>query len=108
MRTVIAIAALLIIVLLPISAFAWSLVCDPQVDVMTYDVEVNGVVVATNHPAEANGSIDYNVDSLGPGPVSFRLRAKTVSGWGSDWSLPFDASKPGSPGNARIVKDAGD
>ena len=100
--------AFLLVLLLPASVFAWSLVCDPQVDVVTYDVEVNGVVVATNYPAEANGSIDYNIDSLGPGPVSFRLRAKTVSGWGSDWSPPFDATKPGSPGNARIVKDATD
>ena len=100
--------AFLLVLLLPASAFAWSLVCDPQVDVTAYDVEVNGVVVATNYLAEANGSIDYNIDSLGPGPVMFRLRAKTVSGWGSDWSLPFDASKPGSPGNARIAKDAGD
>ena len=100
--------AFLLVLLLPVSALAWSLVCDPQVDVTAYDVEVNGVVVATNYPAEANGSIDYNIDSLGPGPVTFRLRAKTVSGWGSDWSLPFDALKPGAPGNARIVKNAGD
>lgn len=104
MRTVVAIAALLIIVLLPISAFAWSLVCDPQVDVTAYDVEVNGVVVATNHPAEVNGSIDYNIDSLGPGPVTFRLRAKTVGGWGSDWSLPFSANKPNAPLNTRIAE----
>ena len=102
------IVAFLLVLLLPASALAWSLVCDPQVDVVAYDVEVNGVVVATDHPAEANGSIDYNIDSLGPGTVSFRLRAKTASGWGSDWSLPFDASKPGSPGSVRITKDVGD
>ena len=90
------------------SAFAWLLVCDPQLGVVTYDIEVNGIVVETNYVAEVDGSIKYNVDYLAPGMVSFRLRAKDVSGWGSSWSVPFDATKPGSPGNARIVKDAGD
>ena len=96
------------ILLLPVTAFAWSLVCDPQTGVATYEVEVNGVVTDPSHPAEADGSIHYNIDHLGPGPHIFRLRAYDTSGWGSDWSVPFDATKPGSPGNARIVKDAGD
>lgn len=100
--------AILIVLLLSVTAFAWSLVCDPQSGVANYDVEVNGTVIAADYPAEIDGSIDYNIDHLGPGQVTFRLRAKDVSGWGSDWSVPFDATKPGNPGNARIVKDAGD
>lgn len=95
-------------VLCPAMAFAWSLVCDPQAGVTHYDIEVNGVVEASMYVAEADGSVKYNIDHLGPGPRTFRLRAYDASGWGSDWSVPFDASKPGNPGNARIVKDATD
>ena len=100
--------AFLLVLLLPITALAWSLVCDPQTGVAAYEVEVNGVVTDPNHPAEGDGSIHYNIDHLGPGPHIFRLRAYDASGWGSDWSLPFDATKPGSPGNAKIIKDASD
>ncbi len=39
------------------------LVCDPQVGIVSYDVEVDGVVVS-NIPAESDGSILYNVDHL--------------------------------------------
>lgn len=100
--------AFLLVLLISTYAFAWSLVCDPQTGVAAYDVEINGVVTDSNHPAEGDGSIHYNIDHLGPGPHIFRLRAYDTSGWGSDWSVPFDALKPGAPGNAKIVKDAGD
>lgn len=87
---------------------AWSLVCDPQIGVISYDVEVDGVVIAALYPAETNGSILYNIDHLGPGPVVFRLRPWDASGWGADWSLPFDARKPNVAIGAKIVKDTGD
>lgn len=97
--------ALLIIALLPLPGFCWSLICDPQAGVVKYDIEVNGNIIAADYPAEADGSISYNVDHLGPGLVRFRLRAYDSSGWGSDWSDPFDASKPGVVGGAKIVRD---
>ncbi len=94
-----------LLLLLPVSVFAWSLVCDPQTGVTTYDVEVNGTVIAADYPAETDGSIIYNIDHLGPGPVTFRLLAKGVGGWGADaWSLPFDAAKPVGSGGLRIIK----
>ena len=90
------------------SAFAWSLVCDPQTGVTHYDVEVNGTTIAANYPAEIDGSINYNIDHLS-GQATFRLQAYMgLDTWGSGWSVPFDATKPGGPGNARIVKDTGD
>ncbi len=112
MRTVVAIAALLIIVLLPVSALAWSLVSDPNLSCVgaVYDVEVNGTIVTVpaRYSAEIDGSIRYNIDHLGTGQKIFRLQCYHSSGWGSGWSDPLDATKPGSPGNARIVKDATD
>lgn len=97
-----------LLLLLPGTVFAWSLICDPQVGVVSYDVEVDGVIIAALFPAETNGSIRYNIDHLGPGPVSFRLRAISASGWGSDWMVPFVAGKPNITGNARVAKDVGD
>ncbi len=92
------------IVLLP--AFVWAspfLVCDPQGGIIGYDVEINGTIVATNVVPEANGSIRYDLAGQTPGPYTFRLKAMGEGDYPSDWSLPFDATKPGNPGNARIV-----
>lgn len=83
--------------------FAASLVCDPQVGVTQYRIEVDGTIVETNYPAEANGSVRYNVDHLADGQYhSFRLWAIDQSGWPSDPSQPFDARKPTASGNVRI------
>lgn len=100
--------AFVLVLLISIPAFAWSLICDPQVGVLTYDIEANGTIVETGYVAEANGSVLYNIDHLTPGQTTFRLRAYDSSGWGSGWSDPFDATKPVKPGSARIVKDLSD
>ncbi len=105
MRTVVAIAAFLIIVLLPVSALAWSLVCAPQAGVVFYDIEVNGVVVETNFAAQLDGSVLYNIDHLSPGPVTFRLLPKDISGWGgTSWSVPFVAKQPASSSGIGIIE----
>ena len=96
---------LFLVLFLLITSFAWSasLVCDPQAGVVSYSVEVDGVVVAPAYPAESDGSILYNIDGLPQGQHTFRLSAMGQGGWSSDWSSPLDATKPGSPGSVRIV-----
>ena len=92
-----------IILLLAAQAMAADLVCDPQTGITYHDIEINGSVVAVDHPAAADGSVLYNVDALTPGQYTFRVRSKwTAGGWASAWSDPYGAKKPGVPGNVRI------
>ncbi len=82
--------------------FALFLVSDPQVGVIQYEIEVNGVlqpIVA----AEADGSLKWSVDHLTPGPYTFRARVTEGGGWWSDFSVPFGATKPRSPSGVRIA-----
>lgn len=84
-------------------AFGASLVCDPQAGVTYYDVEVDGVVIP-DVPAEGDTTLLFGVDYLPAGQHNFRARAYfEQGGWSSDWSDPYDATKPGSPGNVRVV-----
>ena len=87
-------------------ASAWFLVNDPLLECVggTYDIEVNGAVAATLHPAEIDGSIRYDIDYLGSGQQIFRTRCIHSSGWGSAWSLPLDATKPDVNTGHRIVE----
>jgi len=93
---------LILILLMASPVFATDLVCDPQPGVVSYDIELNGVIIATDYPAEADGSIKYNVDAFNPGNYTFRGRVKSAEGWPSDWSDPFVATKPGGIGGLRI------
>ncbi len=94
---------LALFVFLPVSA--WSspfLICDPQKGVIAYDVEINGTIVASGVVAEGDGSIRYDLTGQIPGSYTFRLKATGEGDYPSDWSLPFDATKPENPGNVRI------
>jgi hypothetical protein len=63
-----------------INAFAGPfLVCDPQADVMLYDVYADGTIIVTDHPAESDGSLRYELTSPMPS-TSFEAVAKNV--WG--------------------------
>lgn len=86
---------LTVIAALLMSSPSWaaSLVSDPNEGVATYDVEVDGTVTS-GVPASADGSLNFNVDGLGPGPHTFRARAYDASGWASEWSDPYSATKP--------------
>jgi hypothetical protein len=81
--------------------FAVFLVCDPQVGVTQYQLEVNGVVGNT-FVAETDGSAKISLDEYVPGNYVFRLSAADDKGWWSDFSDPFDATKPGKSGGVRI------
>lgn len=85
------------------TAQAEFLICDPMVGVVEYDIEVDGVVIE-NIPAEADGSLKYDVSALAAGPHTFRLRPEGQGGWPTTWSAPFDASKPVGVSGIRIVE----
>lgn len=88
-----------------VTGHAWSLTCDPQTGVTSYDVEIDGIMEYPAFPAEADGSILYNIDHLADGAYhTFKLWSYDASGWGSDASVPFDARKPSASGNVRIIK----
>lgn len=78
------------------------LVCDPQVGVIEYQLEVNGAQDQTVYAAEPDGSALINIDTYTPGNYTFRLKAVGQGGWPSDWSDPLDATKPLKSGSVRI------
>jgi len=91
------------IVLFSTIAFGSSLVCDPQDNVVKYDMEVDGIIYR-DFDADPDGAAWIPVDTWGDGLMHvFRLRAIDASGWAGDWSDPFDARKPAKSGNARII-----
>ena len=95
--------AILMAAFIAFPAWASDLVCDANPGIGFYDIEVNGAVVATDVPAEADGSLKWNVDAFTPGNYSFRVRCmEAIGGWPSDWSSPFNATKPGGSLNVRI------
>jgi hypothetical protein len=85
-------------------AYADSLVCDPQAGVAAYDVVVDGAVIETAYPAEADGSVSYDVTVYADGDQhQFKLIPIDASGWrGEIPSVPLDARKPTKSGNVRI------
>jgi len=99
--------AMVVLVFMTVPAFAVEttiLTCDPQAGVIRYDVEVNGTVVE-NVGAFSDGALNFNLDGWLPGPYTFRARAYGQEDWPSDWSDPYDATKPASPGSSlKIIK----
>lgn len=78
--------------------------CDPQVGVDTYDVELDGTVIATEYPAEADGSIRFDMVGTVDGDHSIRIKAKNL--WGEAWSTPFAFTKsvPQPPSGMGLFK----
>jgi len=105
---------LFILILMMFALFvgnAWAgpfLVCDPQTGIATYEVEIKlgtgTPSVQTGIPAQADGSLKLDLVSLTQsGNYTFRAKSCNAE-WGcSEWSSPFSATKPGSPGNVRII-----
>jgi len=94
-------AGLMIIFLASVSG-AVDLISDPCIDCVSYDLEVNGVVVENKLPLEADKSIKYNLDGFASGNHTFKARCYSTDNWPSEWSAPYGATKPTGPGNVRI------
>ena len=80
------------------------LVCDPQTNVDTYKVFIDGVEVANDVPAESDGSLRYHLFGLEPGAYEFK--ASACNAWGcSDPSDPY-VSPPAAtvPSNLRLAE----
>ncbi len=99
---------LILIVLLIVPAMAYSapyLACDiPTETIAASEVEVDGNVLQGIIQISVDGTAMLLLDLVGfaPGRHNFKARFQDVSGWWSDWSSPFDAGKPGTPGNVRV------
>jgi len=80
---------------------AWSapfLVCDPITDAIMFQIEVDGVEVVIDYPAEPDGSLHYDMAAHAGGDHTVRARASNMWQYG-DWSdpFPFNADGPGVP-----------
>jgi len=65
------------------------------------EVSVNGTV--QQGTCAVNGAEIYFLDLVGftTGKYTFKVRWHDGSGWWSEWSIPFDATKPEKPSNVR-------
>lgn len=86
------------------TALADSLICDPQAGVISYNLEID-LVIVSDIPAEPDGSINYDLAGMSPGPHTFKAQAIGQGGWPSDWSPPLNATKPESPLNLRVSSE---
>lgn len=106
---------------LPNVGSAEILVCDVISDpINAIEVSVDGVVLPGVMDASPDGAIiriyteggiDYMVlldattmAGYESGRHDIKARVRDQSGWWSDWSSPFDAGKPGTLGNVKILK----
>ena len=80
------------------------LVCDPQVGVVSYDIEINGVTMAP-FVAQPDGSASFDLanEDFPVGTYSFRLRAGGSNNSWSDWCPPFVATKHATSTGLKIV-----
>lgn len=98
-----------LIVLMMMLGLLWSvnalaapfLVCDPQAGVISYNLDVNGTIIE-GIPAAIGGSIYWDLAGMSFGPHTFKAQAIGEGGWPSDWSDPFDTTKPENPLNLRV------
>jgi len=90
-----------------LTAFAQPyLACDPQTGITQYTIEVKkgGAVIETaTFAALADGSAKWDLTKYTSGAYTFRLRCADAKGWWSDWSDPFDATKPSKVGGVKII-----
>jgi len=80
------------------------LVCDPQAGVEKYELEIDGTVMASDIPAEADGSVRYDMTGTANGSYNLRLRCSNL--WGmSEWSQPLAivVQVCGEPQTLRLV-----
>ena len=95
--------ALLWLLLWTSGAIAARLVCDPQAGVESYMVYQDGNRIAEYHPAQADGSLDYDLTGVAPGVYTFT--AEACNAWGcSDPSDPFvSPDAAGKPTNLNLI-----
>ena len=92
-----------LLILLPTLALSSPfLICDPQVNITKYELEVNGTILG-QYPAQGDGSVKIDLVGYSSGTYRFKLRAMGADNWWGEWSDPFDATKPAKSGGVRII-----
>ncbi|MBW2411893.1 MAG: hypothetical protein JRF72_19025 [Deltaproteobacteria bacterium] len=95
---------LLFICFLPAVCFANPfLVCDPQTGVAEYEIYMDGVRMG-NAPAQADGSLLYDLQGITPGQYTWTATA--CNEWGcSELSDPYESPAPvGKPSGVRLKR----
>jgi hypothetical protein len=73
------------------------LACDPQEGVESYTVYQDGVEIATDVPAELDGSLKYDMVGITPGSYEFNARACNVWGCSAVSPNPTQSPEPSLP-----------
>ena len=98
---------LAIIAILLFATSAWSapfLVCDPQAGVVGY--EIIGLASPVSFVAQPDGSLRYDLSSIGNGTYTLTVAACNM--WGCSAATaadPFTKAVPSAPAGLRIVAD---
>jgi len=86
---------------------------DAQDNIESYNLQIDGGAIIEGLPFTVwtYGTIlthcIYDVGALGAGNHTFMVQPVGTSGWEADWSVPFDAEKPGGATGMRIRKSGG-
>lgn len=80
------------------------LVTNPADNVKKYEVEMDGVIVAKEHPPQSDGSLKFDIGPLvlPDGTHMAKVRAGNMWGWSTQAQLPFDKDEPDAPMGFRI------
>ena len=96
---------LILILIFSTTAFAAPfLVCDPQAGVISYNLDIDGLITS-DILAQPDGSIHYDLVGMAIGVHVFKAQAVGQGGWPSSWSDPLDTMKPGSPTGVRVFSE---
>ena len=95
MKTLLVIIGLLSYNTLAISAP--FLICDPQAGVDKYEVYQDGSEIATDIPAQPDGSLRYDLAGVTPGSYEFNAKACDVWGCSALSANPTQSPAPSSP-----------
>ena len=97
-----------VLLVLLLASPVWSapfLACDAPTDpIVASEVEVDGTTVTGLTTVANNVMVLLDLVGYTSGRHIFRARWQDPSGWWSDWSLPFDAGKPATVGNVRVIQ----
>lgn len=73
------------------------LICDPQQGVDKYEVYQDGTEIATDIPAQPDGSLRYDMAGITPGSYEFNAKACGVWGCSTLSANPTQSPAPSSP-----------
>ena len=109
MEKKLALLAIVFLFTIPMVVNAAEVCVEPLIAEGSYTLEIDAVeleITTWNSYTDADGTwhcFDV-IDGLSSGAHTFRVKAVDTSGWDGEWSLPFDAYRPGQSNNWKIRK----